>query len=547
MQADYIESVIVKIDELPYKCILFDGDWGIGKTYAINKALKNQENVCRISMFGMQNSQQIYHEALFQLALGNSLGGKIGEIASNIIEGISAVWEKAAQAKDVICNIAKERELFFLLSKEFDKHHIIVIDDIERISDNIQFEEVLGIIEELKQCSFVKVVLVANMKEISEPNYKLFEKYNEKVVDRVYHITERPEKINWGDLGIHGEFMTEFLREHKVKNLRTLQKAQKFFDDVKLYCEEIDNQQFINEVRLICFAIVVESTDNLYYEESTDEEMDKTKRAMLSIHNILEHRVMSYLRKIKSSRNLVTLLLAYYSNEISLSSDEIATEYFLFLEAGNKPNFYKTDEEMKRTLPGLAEKIREAVNISSLIKLADEYEVWSGILEVENQSVLKEFEDKLREMLLNEVMQGNEACLNYGYSMWNISSEEIKRIYKEECEFVRKKIIENYVGYLKENPKGELAYEYSYKLREYCENSFFREIISNAVEPLYCEKSFPIDDMNDTRYHTSYNLMYVLYNVDSEKFEACCEMVKRTCDNMARHRIDIWIKEIKEK
>lgn len=166
-------------------------------------------------------------------------------------------------------------------------------------------------------------------------------------------------------------------------------------------------------------------------------------------------------------------------------------------------------------------------------------------MEVDNRDVLKEFGDKLREMLLNEAMQGNESCLSYGYSLWNISSEKIKKVYKEECEFVKRKMIENYVVYLKENPKEKLAYEYSYKLREYYNNTFFKEIICDVIDTLYCEKSFPIDDMNDTNYHTSYNLMYILYNVDAQRFDACCEAVKDTCDNMAKHRIDVWIKEIK--
>lgn len=59
MKADYIKEIIGKLGELPYRCILFDGKWGIGKTYAINEALKGCENVCRISMFGLEDSQQI--------------------------------------------------------------------------------------------------------------------------------------------------------------------------------------------------------------------------------------------------------------------------------------------------------------------------------------------------------------------------------------------------------------------------------------------------------------------------------------------------------
>ena len=35
-------------------------------------------------MFGLKDPKQIYHEALFQLALKNNIGGKIGEIANNV-------------------------------------------------------------------------------------------------------------------------------------------------------------------------------------------------------------------------------------------------------------------------------------------------------------------------------------------------------------------------------------------------------------------------------------------------------------------------------
>lgn len=40
-------------------------------------------------MFGLKDTRQIYHEALFQLALKNNIGGKIGEIANNILDGAS--------------------------------------------------------------------------------------------------------------------------------------------------------------------------------------------------------------------------------------------------------------------------------------------------------------------------------------------------------------------------------------------------------------------------------------------------------------------------
>lgn len=88
MRADCIYDIIKKFGCFSYDCILFDGPWGIGKTYAIDKALEEQENVCSISMFGLQNSQQIYHEVLCQFVLKNNKAGKIAGAATEVLDGI---------------------------------------------------------------------------------------------------------------------------------------------------------------------------------------------------------------------------------------------------------------------------------------------------------------------------------------------------------------------------------------------------------------------------------------------------------------------------
>lgn len=67
MKADNIEKIISDIDHLPYRAILFDGTWEIGKSYAVN-------------------------EALFQLAFG-----------------LSKIWDKVGQAKEVVQSIANRR------------------------------------------------------------------------------------------------------------------------------------------------------------------------------------------------------------------------------------------------------------------------------------------------------------------------------------------------------------------------------------------------------------------------------------------------------
>ena len=542
MQADYIGEIIGKLSDLPYKCILFDGEWGIGKTYTIDESLKEQDNVCKISMFGLQNCQQIYHEALFQLALKNNKGGKIGEIAQNILEGAATIWNQVAQVKDVLQSIAKERELFLLLSKEFDSLHTIVIDDLERLSNSISMEEVLGVVEELKQCNYVKVILIANLEELLDEE-NIFAKYNEKVIDRVYKITERSENINWGVLGIHAGFINDFLSKHKVKNLRTLQKAQNFYDDVKLYCEDINSEQFLNEIRLICFAIVVESIDQLYYQEPDEEERDTFKKAMVTIHNELENRIARYLTSVKSN-SLVAMLFKYYKNEEMLVFDNLKTEYELFLQAGCKPNYYKSDEEIKRVLPDLLKKIISTSSLGELNKFTDEYVTWSDILELDVIHALKIYKNKVHDMLLNQAADGHVEIWDYEYDLWHMEAKKVKEIYNKEREIVRRELITKYIDYLSESTKGEQAYEYSYSLRKCFPNSDYREIIKENVDKLYNRNSFPLDNIEDQQYRTCYNIMYVLYHIDNDRFLSYCEKLVKKCDKMSAHRVDILVKEI---
>lgn len=543
MRADYIYDIIKKFGCFSYDCILFDGPWGIGKTYAIDKALEEQENVCSISMFGLQNSQQIYHEVLCQFVLKNNKAGKIAGAATEVLDGISNIWKSVSSVKEVLQSIAREKELFLLLSKGFDSLHIIVIDDLERVSDRINIEEVFGIVEELKKCNNVKIILVANIDELQENNKEIFKKHNEKVMDRIYHITEKPEKINWGEIGIHAGFMQEFLSVHKVKNLRTLKKAQRFYDDVYIVVNQIDNQQFKDEIRLICFAIVVESTDNLYYKQN-DNEDDSNKKIFNELHNELLYRILLYLQEVRSSRNLVNILLEYYNNQIVLSTSDIMLEYKIFLQAGNKPNYFKTDDEIRRILPKIEDDIVKATTIGELNRNADEYEIWSETIGEDNAPMLDKYREIVRNLLWNEVKKGNEDILGYSYDLWHLEAKKVKEIYEEERNAVRKMVIQHYVDYLKDTTKGKMAFEYSCKLREYCANNYYKEIIKENIDKLYNRKSFPVDEIDSVQYHTCYNIMSVLYHINQDRFLEYSDELSKQCDNMSAHRMDVLIREI---
>ena len=540
MTADYIKEIIKKYDKMPYDCILIDGTWGIGKTYAIKDALKERKNVCFVSLFGMKDVQQIFHETFYQLGLKDKNG--IQKIISRLIDVVAVFSKKVGVAKGILESIIKEKELFFELTKTFQELHIIVIDDLERMNDSISMEEMFGIIDEIKRCNYVKVILVANTSEIR--NKEVFEKYSEKVIDRIYQMTEHTDNIAWSKLNINCGFINQFLKVHKVRNLRTLQKAQNLYDDVRLQLKDEYMDAFYDEIRLACYGIVVESTDGLYYRENEDTNNDPVSNVTFNLTNRLEFRIKNhYLRGVRISGNMVDIIQKYYENKAEINAEEVDGEYQIFLHAGDKANYYKSDEEMKLVLPKLAENIRTENNIGKLIKYADEYLIWSEHLELDTKQILMEYEQKIHDMIYAEVVNGKLDYLSYTIDI-HIQSETNRNIINKLIQDIKIELVRLYVQYLSEDTHGDLAYDYSYNLRNFMNNTYYKKAVSGNIDELYNKKSFPIDDVTETQYRTSYNIMNVMYMENRERFLQYCNELKKSCDHMARHRIDVLLKEI---
>ncbi len=541
MNADYIYDIIKNYDKSPYECILITGPWGVGKTYAIEKAIKNIKNTCKVSMFGMKDAQEIYHEVFLQFALKEQK--KYVEIVSKLVDIGTEVSEKLSGAKRILDMLMKEKELFINASKQYKEYHFVIIDDLERMNDDINLEEVFGIVDELKKCNYVKVILIANEKEIVKKD--CFNKYSEKVIDRTYYITEPPAKVDWPEMGIHHTFITQFLEKHQVKNLRTLEKAQNLYEDIKLKLKEDYNDEFYDEIRLACYAIVVETIDNLYYKEPEEEPKDAPSKIMQEYYNELESRITwNYLQGCRLSHNMITMLCQYFKNEIEINHDDMDAEYEIFIHAGDKANYYKSDAEIKQMLPFLAKRVKEETNIGKLIKYADEYFIWSELLQLDFEQMKQEYEIRLNSMLYKESINGKDEYLSYGIGLFNLESQTNRDICKKVIDNAKVMVVEEYIRYLSEEPYGEHAYEYSYQLKSYTENQYFKDLVFEKSGKLYNEELLPIHNVDKQRYMLAYNIMRVLYRANKDKFATFCNEVKTKCDKIAAHRIDVLLKEI---
>lgn len=544
MNVDTIISVVREIEKIPYKVILFDGLWGIGKSYAVDETLKEKKNVCSISMFGMKKPSGIYHEVLFQAFFKNDKGGKLAKTVAKTLGVLGDMKQDANQNKKLVSEIIKEKDIFSLVSSNFKSPYIVVIDDLERIGSELDLREVLGIIEDLKRCNYVKVILVANTEELDENKRKILNCYHEKVIDKTYHITERASKINWDNLNINARFINEFLENHKVINLRTLEKAQKFLEDVERYCEHIDNETFHEEIRLICFAVVVESIDKLYYREIKDEEsVNDMVRTAIELGNILVHRIENnYLAGIKCNGSLCNRLTQYYKNNITLSRSDIDLEYELFCQAGQKANYYKSDWEIKIMLSSLQDKMNEAKDMDSLNKFADTYIGWSDIIGEDNKEVLEKYRKRLRSILEDIVKNDGELESRYDNDLSVLQSKKTRKIYLEQIRYIEEFKIDYFIKMIVESKNDKEILEYSKKLLDCYKSGDYKEILSNRISCLYDRRFFPVDDMNDTKNRFCRNIGHILYYTDDKEFLKYCKQLEKDCDKMALHRLKNFTK-----
>ncbi len=188
LKEDDIVNIVVKyIDENLYNyAVMIDGDWGCGKTYFIKEYLiekleKNErkkkekekeydlKRVVYISLYGVKSVDEVSKQILMEsylakagkakgvLKKGKEIVGTLLPVAFDVIKsftGLEADTDKISGAVNTFLTI---------------KNSIFIFDDLERC--DCQINEILGYINSFVEHEGLKVILVANQKEIGRGAY----------------------------------------------------------------------------------------------------------------------------------------------------------------------------------------------------------------------------------------------------------------------------------------------------------------------------------------------------------------------------------------
>ena len=172
------------------------GDWGSGKTYAWNEALKNVRKVgnaaragyAYVSLFGINSLAQL-NVAIFQ----HSEGMKVGSKSPLEANGLAKLGRLSTHLKSIPGFKGYAEAAEQLMAFEI-RDRIVCFDDLERMSPGLSVTELMGFASFLKERRNCKIIFVANIDKLKERDE--FQTLSEKVVDITLRFVRSPSEAS---------------------------------------------------------------------------------------------------------------------------------------------------------------------------------------------------------------------------------------------------------------------------------------------------------------------------------------------------------------
>lgn len=249
-------------------CIVLDGEWGVGKTtfWKNFSDTKFNEKSVYVSLFGKESIQEIKQEIGMQIYKRNKYISEFSKKArylkfDKIIDEVTPKLGSAA----IGC-------ISFFEKKDF-KDIIVCFDDFERISDKINFKDVLGLISEYKEqqnCHIVMILNRSKMTTITKSNQneqdenfkdqevendikendkkteleKILSEYKDKIMDYEFYYNPTPEEsfniVSVELTEIYREVARQYFKKHEINNIRVIRRAINALNDYHKYLENIE-------------------------------------------------------------------------------------------------------------------------------------------------------------------------------------------------------------------------------------------------------------------------------------------------------------------
>ena len=181
----YLEKLLVASK---YRSILVDGPWGCGKTYEIRKFIKKNKRKCiYVSLFGLETIDEINTEIYQQSHKCRVRMAKISNVVSKAVSPVKYVSNVA----DALAFQLNEIDV-----SKIKKSKVVIIDDLERLSKQIEYKDLVGYFNKLLM-NKVRIVCLVSLENLNDNQDRLndFLEFREKVFDSCLTINQQPTDV----------------------------------------------------------------------------------------------------------------------------------------------------------------------------------------------------------------------------------------------------------------------------------------------------------------------------------------------------------------
>lgn len=254
---NYLDSYV--IFDNPQYAVMIKGDWGSGKTHFIKEYIKefNEKNTEKpqvfiyVSIFGLKKTSSI-DELIFQ-QLHPVLASKSAKLVGGFLKSAVKLGLKydldlnknEKNEGDVSINLEKLDPINFIKDKDLP-NKVFVFDDFER--SMIDMSELLGYINSMVEQSALKVIIIANEKEIDGDC--IYNKFKEKVINKSFVLKSDIDGFFMDyvssdiSVGKYSDLIRSLFDAVGMRNYRVLMQC---IENYKYFIKEIEKNHLDNE------------------------------------------------------------------------------------------------------------------------------------------------------------------------------------------------------------------------------------------------------------------------------------------------------------
>lgn len=440
---EIVDILINYVDESIYDyAVMIDGEWGCGKTYFIKKRLytelekhekekaQNQEGykpkgIIYLSLYGVKSleevSKQILMESYF-VKSGNAKGiiRKGTEITGKMLPVLFDIIKTKTGLELEAENVSNAAGGFFSV-----KDSILIFDDLERC--NCPVNEVLGYINTYVEHEGMKVIIIANQKEIGKNAYLTNQELK--------YLVAANENINFDEnIERKSNFFTQSNEEEKIKENAVAISTIK--DRInKLFGQDVQYEKVKEKlvgVTIYYYPVLQDVFTKLIRSKEIDDRLQSLLLEKLSFYE--DYMVKEEHPNLRTFQFYLSKVRELY-NEIS-KLDGVGQEPFLkyIIQYSFKVCVCYKNNTLKQTWEGNEEYGFKAIGKTDIFgnelafRFVDEF-VTKSILEEEKiKRMLEVYEDEYIKKREEEVDVLRDLESGWYVSDDNTVAEKIKRI-----------------------------------------------------------------------------------------------------------------------